>query len=137
MKHWKDIIGSPPKDGDIVTVRRIPPDTPAFTAQWKPAILDGVFLCGPENWVLPWTHVFAWRSLLTPLDWPIRGPAAKPWHDVYLDPPADNQHVWLRREFPGLSFVHAVWNHDNRRYFLTGTPFWIDWWAAWGWKVYR
>jgi hypothetical protein len=31
----------------------------------------------------------------------------------------------------------AVWNHDNRRFFATGTPFRIDWWAVWGWKVYR
>jgi len=105
MNYWKDIIGYPPNDGDIVTVRRIPTDTPAFTAQWKPAILDGVLLCGPENWVLPWTHVWAWRSLVTPLDWPIRGPAANPWHDVYLDPPADNQHVWLRRELSQRSGI--------------------------------
>ena len=74
--------------------------------------------------MLPWTSAFAWRKLLTPLDWPIRGPA-------------DNQHVWLRRELPGLSFVPTVWNHDNRRFFVTGTPFWIDWWTVWGWKVYR
>jgi len=137
MKYWKDIIGSPPNDGDLVTVRRIPIDTRPFTARWKPAILDGVFLCGPENWVLPWARVFTWRKLLTPLDWPIRGPAGRPWHDVYLDPPADNQHVWLHRGQLGLPFVAAVWNHDNRRYFVTGTPFWIDWWAVWGWKVYR
>jgi hypothetical protein len=76
--------------------------------------------------VLPWTHVWAWRSLLTPRDWPIRGPAGNPWHDVYLDPPADNQRVWLRRELPGLSVVPAVWNHDNRLYFVTGTLIWID-----------
>ena len=124
-------------DGDIVSVRRIPTDTPAFTARWKPAIVDGVFLCGPENWVLPWTRVFHWRKLLTPLDWPIHDPAASPWHYAYLDLPANNQHVWLRRELPGLSFVPAVWNHDNRLFFVSGTTFWINWWAAWGWKDYR
>ena len=32
----------------------------------------------------------------------------------------------LRRELPGLSVVPAVWNHDNRLYFVTGTLFWID-----------
>jgi hypothetical protein len=137
MKHWKDIIGSPLNDGDIVTVRRIPTDTPAFTARWKPAILDGVFFCGPENWVLPWTHAWAWRSLDTPLDWPIRGPAANPWHDVYLDPPADRQHVWIRREFPGLTVIPAVRNHDNRLFFVSGTNFYINWWETWGWKAYR
>jgi hypothetical protein len=26
----------------------------------------------------------------------------------------------------------AVWNHDNRQFSVSGTPFWIDWWAAWG-----
>jgi hypothetical protein len=31
----------------------------------------------------------------------------------------------------------AVWDHDIRRYFVTGTPFWIDWWAAWGWSDCR
>jgi hypothetical protein len=31
----------------------------------------------------------------------------------------------------------AVWNHGNRHYFVTGNPFWIDEWAAWGWRVYR
>lgn len=31
----------------------------------------------------------------------------------------------------------AFWNHYNRRFFITGTPFWIDWWAAWGCRVYR
>jgi hypothetical protein len=77
MKDWKDIIGSPPNDGDIVTARRIPTNTPAFTTRWKPAILDGVFLCAPENLVLPWTRVFDWRTLITPLDWPIRGTAAE------------------------------------------------------------
>ena len=87
--------------------------------------------------MLPWTSAFAWRKLLTPLDWPIRGPADSPWHDVYLDPPADNQHVWPHRGQLGLPFVPAVWNHDNRRYFVTGTPFWIDWWAVWRWKDYR
>jgi hypothetical protein len=43
-------------------------------------------------------------------------------------------------DFVTISFgdsFPAVWNHDNRRYFVTGIPFWIDWWAAWGWKVYR
>jgi len=27
---------------------------------------------------------------------------------------------------PGLSVAPAVWNHDNRLYFVTGTLFWID-----------
>jgi hypothetical protein len=81
--------------------------------------------------------VFTWRKLLTQLDSPIRGPASSPWHDAYLDPPADNQHVWLHRGQLGLPFVPAVWNHDNRRFFVTGTPFWIDWWTVWGWKDYR
>jgi hypothetical protein len=31
----------------------------------------------------------------------------------------------------------AVWNHDNRRYFVIATPFWSDWWATWGWRLYR
>jgi hypothetical protein len=60
MKTWKDILGSPPNDGDIVTVRRIPTDALAFT-----------------------------RS------------------------------------------------RDNRRFFVTGARFWIDWWTACRWNVYR
>jgi hypothetical protein len=31
----------------------------------------------------------------------------------------------------------AVWNHGNPRYFVTGHLFWIDEWAACGWRVYR
>ena len=26
----------------------------------------------------------------------------------------------------------AFWNHDNGRFFVSGTPFWIDWWTVWG-----
>ena len=43
-------------------------------------------------------------------------------------------------DFVTISFgdsFPAVWNHDNRRCFVSGTPFWIDWWAAWGWRICR
>ena len=31
----------------------------------------------------------------------------------------------------------AVWNHDNRLFFVSGTNFWINWWDTCGWKAYR
>ena len=99
--------------------------------------MDRVFLCGSGNRVLPWMRVLAWRTLLTPFDWSIRGPADDFWQNAHLGPTASNQYVWLRSELPGFRVVPADWNHDNRCQLVTGSPFWFHWSAAWGWKVDR
>ena len=137
MYPWKDIITRPPDDGALVTVRRIPINTPPFSAHWAPSVGEGGFLCGPERWFLPWWRVFRWRSLVTSLDWPIPSSSARPYRDTFLDYPSDSQHVWLRRDWPGLAVLHAVWDRGTCIYRIPDTGFSLPWWATHSWKPYR
>ncbi|MGD0262932.1 MAG: hypothetical protein ABSD29_24470 [Verrucomicrobiota bacterium] len=130
MSPWKDIGTLRPDDGSLVNVRRIPANTPIFSALWAPDLAGGGFLCGPEQWFLPWWRVWAWRYTTKSLAWPRRRSSDHPdpdpfskspnestpvpfpyerfYRDTFVDPPSDSQHVWLRRDWPSLGRLHAV-----------------------------
>jgi hypothetical protein len=95
MSTWHDVVSCQPEAGQLVCVRRSPGDCPPFAANWDAT--NAQFLCGPEQWTIPWQFVSHWRPLACALAWPQPRSGASPWQDIYTCPPANGQSVWLRR----------------------------------------
>ena len=63
--------------------------------------------------------------------------SVRPYRDTFLDYPSDSQHVWLRRDWPYLAVLHAVWDRGAYLYRIPDTGFSLHWWATHSWKPYR
>ncbi len=132
MSTWHDIVSSQPQDGQLVLVRRIPGDSPPLAANWDTA--KARFLCGSEEWALPWQFVSHWRPLAAAPAWPQPHSAASPWEDVYLCPPADRQSVWVRRSGQDTAAFRAVF--DRGRFLFTLPSGWeIQWYQVCKWRA--
>ena len=132
MSTWHDIVTSQPEDAQLVCVRRSPGDGPPFAANWDAT--NARFLCGPEEWVIPWQFISHWRPLASAPAWPQPRSGTSPWQDIYTCPPAHGQSVWLRRYPEDTAAFRAVF--DRARFWFTLPSGWqIQWYEAWKWRA--
>ncbi len=132
MSNWHDIVSLQPQDTQSVLVRRSPGDCPPLAANWDAR--NARFLCGPEQWALPWHSVCHWRPLASVPAWPQARSGASPWQDIYLCPPADGQSVWLRRYGEESAAFRAVFDRANR-VFMLPSGWQIHWYQASRWRA--
>ncbi len=131
MSTWHDIVSSQPRDAQLVLARRMPGDCPPVAANWDAA--HARFLCGPEQWPIPWQFISHWRPLAAAPAWPQACGGASPWQDIYLCPPADGQSVWLRRYGADTAAFRAVF--DRTGFVFTLPSGWqAQWYEAWKWR---
>jgi len=132
MSAWHDIVTSQPQDAQLVLVRRIPGECPPLAANWY--IRNARFLCGPEQWAIPWQCISHWRPLAAAPAWPQSRNGATPWQDIYLCPPPDGQSVWVRRYASDTAAFRAVFDRAN--FVFTLPSRWqIHWYEAWSWRA--
>ena len=132
MSTWHDIVSAQPQDRQLVLVRRSPGDCPPFAANWDAR--SARFLCGPEQWVIPWQFISHWRPLASTLAWPQPRNGASPWQDIYTCPPANGQSVWLRRYSVDAAAFRAVFDRPNFVFRLPG-GWQLQWYEAWRWRA--
>jgi hypothetical protein len=131
MSAWYDIVSSQPKEGQLVLVRRIPGECPPLAALW--IARNARFVCGPEQWPLPWQFVSHWRALTTAALWPQPRSGVSPWQDIHLCPPADGQSVWVRRYASDTAAFRAVFERSSFMFTLP-SGWQIYWYEAWRWR---
>jgi hypothetical protein len=131
MSTWHDIVSSQPQDTQPVWLRRSPGDCAPFAGNWDAA--NARFLCGPEQWVIPWQFISHWRPLPSATAWPQARAGASPWQDIYLCPPDDGQSVWVRRCGEDTAAFRAVFGRI--RFVFTLPSGWqIHWYEACKWR---
>ena len=132
MSTWHDIVSLQPQDTQLVLARRFPGDCPPFAANWDAP--SARFLCGPEQWVVPWQFISHWRLLASTVAWPQPRNGASAWQDIYTCPPANGQSVWLRRYGVDAAAFRAVFDRSN---FVFGLPsgWQIQWYQASKWRA--
>jgi hypothetical protein len=132
MSTWHDIVSLQPQEAQLVLVRRVPGDCPPLAGNWDAA--NARFLCGPEQWVIPWQFVCHWRQLAVAPPWPQARSGASAWQDIYLCPPDDGQSVWLRRSGEEGAAFRAVC--DRARFGFTLPSGWqIQWYQVCKWRA--
>ena len=132
MSTWHDIVSSQPQDTQFVLVRRSPGDCPPLAANWDAQ--SARFLCGPEQWVLPWQLVSHWRPVAGAPAWPQPRSGASPWQDIYLCPPANGQSVWLRRSGDDSAAFRAVFDRADGVFTLP-SGWQIQWYQVSKWRA--
>jgi len=132
MSVWHDIVSTQPSDAQLVLARRVPGDCPPLAATWDAA--RARFLCGPEQWVIPWQFILQWRPLPAMPSWPQPRSGVSPWQDTYLCPPADGQPVWLRRGGEDSAAFRGVFDRAGFKFTLP-SGWEIYWYETWKWRA--
>jgi hypothetical protein len=132
MSAWQDIVTSQPQEAQLVLVRRIPGECPPLAGQWD--AVGARFLCGPEQWPIPWSFISQWRPAAAEPAWPQPRNGASPWQDVYLCPPAEGQSVWVRRYALDTAAFRAVFDR-SARVFALASGWQVHWYETWRWRA--
>jgi hypothetical protein len=136
MSRWYDFGTVLPRGGELIRLRRFPEDTPPYFGVFDVAAGRAVSTVGSGwEWVTPWASLTHWSVLHgAPGAWPLAVVAAATWRDPFWSPPADGQHVWLRRFHRDTASLPASWVCAEQAYAVAGTTWLLPWHLVWKWK---
>ena len=95
----------------MLRLRRFPEDTPPYFGMFDVAAGRAVSTVGSGcQWVTPWTSLTHWSVLHGAAGaWPQPVAAGAGWRDLFWSPPAEGQHVWVRRFHRETASIKTAW----------------------------